>query len=290
MNTAIVWFRRDLRITDNTALRAAVERAATIVPVFVLSTWKGNHRWTGANRQQFLCGCLSSLAQNLAAVGGRLVIRSGKAVEELAKLALETGARAIFFNRDPDPFGRRVEADLAAFGQQAGIDVVGCKDATIHDRDEVLTSSSEPFRVFTPYVRAWAKAGTVEAKGRIRRLKTPDGLASLPLPTLETWGLKPEADVLKAGEKAARSRMKRFLDRGLADYGTSRNALDQELTSRLSQDLRFGLLSIRELLGKCQECASGLPAAGKESAEKFISELIWREFYFEHSLAFPRGA
>ena len=92
MNTAIVWFRRDLRITDNTALQAAVERAATIVPVFVLSTWKGNHRWTGANRQQFLCGCLSSLAQNLAAVGGRLVIRSGKSVEELAKLALETGA------------------------------------------------------------------------------------------------------------------------------------------------------------------------------------------------------
>ena len=139
------------------------------MPVFVLSTSKGKHRWTGANRQQFLCGCLSSLAQNLGAVGGRLVIRSGKAVEELAKLALETRARAIFFNRDPDPFGRWVEAELIAFGQQAGIEIVGSKDATIREGNEVLTSSGEPFRVdaaaYFRILNPWTQSARIDPDG-----------------------------------------------------------------------------------------------------------------------------
>lgn len=287
MNTALVWFRRDLRITDNTALAAAADHAASVVPAYVLSAWHGDHRWTGANRQKFLCGCLSSLAQNLTATGARLVVRKGRAVEELARLVEETRANAIFFNRDPDPFGRRSEDELAAFGEKAGIKIVGCKDATIHERDEVLTSAGEPFRVFTPYVRAWAKVGKAKAKGRIRVLRTPNGISSLPLPTLETWGLKPEAEVLEPGEKAARARMKWFLEHGLADYATGRDSLAGELTSRLSQDLRFGLLSIRELVEKCHERESELSASGKRSANKFMSELVWREFYISILWHFP---
>jgi deoxyribodipyrimidine photo-lyase len=135
-----------------------------------------------------------------------------KAVEELARLVEETHANAIFFNRDLDPFGRRTEDELEAFGEKAGIKIVGCKDATIHERDEVLTSAGEPFRVFTPYARAWAKVEKAKARGRIGVLRTPNRLSSLPLPTLETWGLKPEAEVLAPGEKAARARMKWFLD------------------------------------------------------------------------------
>jgi deoxyribodipyrimidine photo-lyase len=77
-----------------------VRGAGEVVPVYVLSDWSGSHRWTGANRQQFLCGCLSSLAQNLAAIGGHLVIRQGSALQELAKLVKEIGAQAVFFNRE----------------------------------------------------------------------------------------------------------------------------------------------------------------------------------------------
>ncbi|NBR49569.1 hypothetical protein EBU02_12140 [bacterium] len=87
----------------------------------ILSDWKKNHRWTGANRQHFLCGCLSSLAGVLAEIGGRLVIRQGDAVAELEKLALETRAEAIFFNRDPDPYGRGVEERLEKMGARIGI-------------------------------------------------------------------------------------------------------------------------------------------------------------------------
>ena len=287
MKTAIVWFRRDLRVTDNTALETAAAQASKVIPVYVLSNWGGSHRWTGANRQQFLCGCLAFLDQNLRAIGVPLVIRRGSAVEELQKLVQETRAQAVFFNRDPDPFGRRIEVELAALGRETGLEIVGCKDVSIHERDEVLTSSGEPFRVFTPYARAWAKLARASANRRVRNLKSAGSIFSLPLPTLETWGLKPEADVLEAGEKAARARMKTFLESGLATYGMGRNALAGTVTSRLSQDLRFGLLSIRELLQKCQEREADFPASGRKSAQKFISELIWREFYLSILWHFP---
>ncbi|MEQ1853555.1 MAG: deoxyribodipyrimidine photo-lyase, partial [Chthoniobacteraceae bacterium] len=109
MTTAIHWFRRDLRLSDNTALNAALAAHDSVVPVYVVSDWKRRHHWCGAPRQEFLCGCLASLHRNLEAKGGRLVIRSGPADVALEKLVRETGASAIFFNRDPDPFGREME-------------------------------------------------------------------------------------------------------------------------------------------------------------------------------------
>ena len=187
-------------------------------------------------------------------------------LDELQKLVRETRAQAVFFNRDPDPFGRRIEDELtASLAGNWGLEIVGCKDVSIHERDEVLTSSGEPFRVFTPYARAWTKLAKARANGRVRKLKST-GSDFLPaLPTLETWGLKPEADVLEAGEKAARTRMKSFLESGLAELRDGSKRSGRAVTSRLSQDLRFGLMSIRELFEKCQERESELPASGGKS-------------------------
>ena len=105
MQTAIHWFRRDLRLTDNTALAAAAKSAQQVVPAYILSSWKKNHRWTGPNRQLFLCGCLASLDANLRSIGSRLILREGDPVAALEQLAAETRAEAIFYNRDPDPHG-----------------------------------------------------------------------------------------------------------------------------------------------------------------------------------------
>src|SRR4051812_49002194 len=112
MSIALHWFRRDLRLTDNTALSAAVSAHDQIVPIYLVSTWKKEHRWTGPPRQEFLCGCLASLAKNLEAKGGRLIIRQGAAEQVLPMLARELGAEAIYFNRDPDPYGREMETKL----------------------------------------------------------------------------------------------------------------------------------------------------------------------------------
>jgi deoxyribodipyrimidine photo-lyase len=127
MPTALHWFRRDLRLTDNTALSTAVATYDHVIPVYIVIEWKTEHRWTGAPRQEFLCGSLASLARNLEAKGGRLIIRRGRAEEALEKLARETGANAIFFNRDPDPFGRATEERVAKMGAQNGLAIHACK-------------------------------------------------------------------------------------------------------------------------------------------------------------------
>lgn len=274
-------------MTDNTALAAAVSRFDAVIPVYVLSRWKDAHRWTGPNRQEFLCGSLHSLDQNLRAVGGRLILREGEAVSELGALIRETGAGALFFNRDPDPFGRQVEEKLAAMGRELGIEVVACKDVCIHEREEVLNGSGEPFRVFTPYSKAWAKVPRPAVGGRPRPITVPPSLESLPLPDPSRWGLASAGEIVEPGEKAARERLKRFLSGGLARYGADRNLPAGQTTSRLSQDLRYGLLSIREVFSRCEAAGEALPASGRGSAQKFLSELIWREFYMQILWFFP---
>jgi deoxyribodipyrimidine photo-lyase len=288
MNSVLHWFRRDLRLTDNNALSAASREARSVIPVYVLSDWKREHRWTGANRQQFLCGCLASLDKNLQTIGGRLVVRKGDPVAELEKLVAETKAEAIFFNRDPDPHGREVERRLKVMAAKRGIQVRDFKDVCVHERDEVLNGSGEPFRVFTPYSKAWQKVPRPPLSPRPGRLATPLGISSLSLPSLETWNLSgPAQQIPEPGERAARQRLNGFLSEGLAGYGDSRNFLSSNFTSRLSQDLRFGLLSIREIFQAVEERADGLSARGRDSAAKFSSELIWREFYMQILWHFP---
>ena len=288
MRKTIYWFRRDLRITDNTALSAASRQAEHVVPVYVLGEWKLNHRWTGANRQHFLCGCLAALENDLRTIGGRLVLRQGDPVAELEKLTVETGAEAIFFNRDPDPHGRETEGRLAAMAAGRGIRLVDFKDVCVHERDEVLTAKGEPFRVFTPYAKAWRKASLPSPSPRPKNLATPLEIALLPLPSLKTWGLDGAArEIPEPGEQAARRRLMRFLSSGLAGYGDARDFPSENSTSRLSQDLRFGLVSIREIFSAVEKRAREFPAAVRDSAEKFSGELIWREFYMQVLWHYP---
>lgn len=288
MQTAIHWFRRDLRLTDNTALAAAAKSAKTVVPAYILSDWKKSHRWTGPNRQQFLCGSLASLDANLRAIGSRLILREGDAVAALEKLAAETRAEAIFFNRDPDPFGQATEARLAGAAKRLGIAIHAHQDIALHERDEVLTGSGDNFRVFTPYFRAWQKLPKPAATGAIKNLATPAEPASLPLPDNSRWQIPSgAAGVLEPGEKAARARMRDFIASRLATYGSERDIPSGLHTSRLSQDLRFGLVSIRELHQACLAQADSLDAGGRGSAVKYIAELAWREFYMQILWKFP---
>ncbi len=281
MSTALHWFRRDLRLTDNTALAAARAAHEQVVPVYVVSEWKAEHRWTGAPRQEFLCGCLASLARNLETKGGRLIIRRGNAAEELLKLAREAGAEAIYFNRDPDPFGRAMERKLTAAAEKNGLAVHALQDVAIHERDEVLTGGGTPFRVFTPYSKAWLKLEKPKPGPAIAKLSTPPSIPSDPLPSLATWGLTSDAKIIEPGEAAARKRLAHFLDGPILEYAVRRDLPAEGATSRLSQDLRYGTLSIREIYAQSDTAADGTTAARRRNAQTFINELIWREFYMQ---------
>src|ERR1700740_98656 len=273
MKRIIHWFRRDLRISDNKSLYAAWRDSDEVIPVYILSSWKRSHPWTGANRQEFLCGCLTSLAKNLEEIGGRLILRSGSPVKELIRLAEETQADAIYFNEDYAPYDRDVEEQIQKAARAKGIRVQRFKDTMILAPTEVISQSGQPFRVFTAYARGWHGQKKPVPLPKVSRITTPSGLDSLVMPALAHWGLRSEAKILAGGEKAADDRLKAFLKLRIYDYANRRNDLSWDGNSRLSQDLRFGTISPREIYASCKKAADECNAAQRHGFKVFSTDL-----------------
>lgn len=287
--SVIHWFRRDLRIADNTALWHAAKPKLPVVPVYILGDWRGTHHWTGPNRQHFLCGSLESLAKNLETLGGRLIIRQGKALEELRKLILESRAIAIHFNADPDPYGKSVEQAVQAMCSELGIECHAHSDVALHAPDEVLTQSDLPYRVYTPYSRNWLNLPKPSPLTKPGALQTPGGLKSLPLPTVEVWGWEiPSAQIVDPGERAARGRLKTAISGKIQNYAAQRDFPAADGTSRISQDLRHGLVSIRTVYAESMKARAAASVPERAGIDVFIKELAWREFYFAILHHFPK--
>ncbi len=276
---SIYWVRRDLRVSDNEALKTAADYGP-VIPVYFLSSWKEDHRWTGPKRQHFLCHCLASFAGNLKALGGRLIIRHGDPVDGLRKLVGESGADAIHYQADPDPFGKQQEAAVARLCEELGIEFIRHYEVSIHEPHEVETQSGDPYRVYTPFSKNWLNLFKSKPAPKPKQVHTPEAIASEPLPTLKHWGLKePDADLLEAGERAARKRLKDALTKVVASYSDRRDIPSVAGTSRLSQDLRFGLLSARSIHAAAQEAHDSTSGAAQKGIFTFIKEIAWREFY-----------
>lgn len=286
--TGIHWYRRDLRVADNRLLRAAADCCEEVCPVYLTSCWRVRHNWTGPNRQRFLSESLASLASNLEAMGGRLLFRKGPAVAALERLIRETGATILYFQRDPDPYGREAERAVETMCHKLGVAVHAVWDATLHEPESILTGGGNPYRVFTPYWRNWAAQPKALPLATVRVLRSPAGLASDPPPTLATWELPDSgARILPGGEAAARKRLQTAIRERLATYQQTRDLPAIDGTSRLSQDLRFGLLSARTIYHKVAAAMESAPAAARESLSGFIRELAWREFYIAILHHFP---
>lgn len=280
-STAIHWFRRDLRLSDNPALHHAAREAEKLVPVYIQSDWTGAHHWTGPMRQAFLCGCLESLDRNIEHAGGILHFRRGDPLEELRKLVDESRAEAIYLNRDPDPHGRATELRVREFCREKGIEFRDFQDAVLHEPDEVLTGSGKPYRVYTPYSRTWFDA---EKPGVMETVRTIHSLTTLrkgSRPRLSDWGLEFGGDLLREpGEKAARRRLRRAVDEVIGDYAEKRNDPAADATSHLGADLRYGTLSVREVFHRSEEArVESRSAPQRQSIHDFQKQLAWREFF-----------
>ncbi len=285
---AILWLRRDLRITDHLALASAARQRTPVIPVYVVSTWRDNHAWTGDKRQHFLCECLASLAHSLEQLGGRLIIRRGDPVAEIETLASETGAASVHFTLDPDPFGRSTETRLRESCRRLKLECHGHHDTTLHQPDEILNQSGRPYRVFTPYLKNWLSRPKAPPLKAPREIHTPAGIHSLPLPTLASWDLPPlHATLPAAGEKAAKARLRNACSKLIQHYDARRDFPGLDATTRISQDLRFGLLSIRTVYQTAMRARQSASPAAAASIDTFISELAWREFYFAILHHFP---
>jgi deoxyribodipyrimidine photo-lyase len=266
------WFRRDLRLHDNTALAHAAAEGERLVPVFVLDDAILARRDTGAARVRFLLGCLRALAEALADAGSRLVVRRGDPVVEIVAVARAAGAAAVHWNKDYEPYARGRDARVAEALAGAGIEAHGWKDQVLFEEREILTSSGRPFTVFTPYARVWRerKAAPPLARARLPPLPTAD-LADVALPDAAALGFASDADVPEPGEAAANRRLRAFVKDRLASYADARNFPGSAGTSGLSPDLKLGTVSIRTV-------HAATTGRGK-GARVFTTELAWRDFY-----------
>ncbi|HVW30189.1 MAG TPA: deoxyribodipyrimidine photo-lyase [Polyangiaceae bacterium] len=276
----LVWFRgKDLRLSDNAAL-AEASRDAQVIPLFVA----GPELTHGAHRAQFLVLSAEALARNLEALGTRLVVARGDAASVVPGRAERWNVDRVVALRRTEPWARD-EAEKVRKALRAPLTLLDGE--TLLPPETVRTDRGTPYAVFTPFSRAFREL----ASGVGDALPAPKRLPSLPvevrrdgepLPTLRELGIERANGILAAGERAARERMKAYLRSRAARYHDTRDRLDLDGTSRLSADLRAGLVSIRAVWHAAHRALAGAPQA----LDAFTKELIWREF--AHALLWDR--
>jgi deoxyribodipyrimidine photo-lyase len=292
MTTAIWWIRRDLRLTDNQALAAALEQADRIVPTFILHPNLRNSDYVGPKRLAFLWGGLRRLEADLQAAGSRLILRRGEPREELGKLLSESGASTIFAEEDVSPYARRRDSGVA---ESLPLQLLG--GLTVHPPEAVLKADGTPYTVYTPFSKAW-KALPRPSSHQIlpapASIPTPNSdLPSHPIPTEPTL---PSGVPFIPGEAEAQRRLAAFTEGSeppLFRYAGERNRMDLAGTSGLSPYFRFGMLSARRAAVAARRAIEQAPTAdARKGAETWLNELIWREFYLAILYHFPqvRGA
>jgi deoxyribodipyrimidine photo-lyase len=280
--TIVVWFRRDLRLHDHPALAAALRDGARVVPLFVFDEGLLRGRWPAPNRVWFMREAVGSLAADLEERGARLCLRLGRPEGVVPAFAEEVGASAVYVSRDYGPYGRARDSRVARALEQRDIRFAAKRGTLIHEPEEVETGDDRPFTVFSPYRRRWEALPVREALPVPGRIPVPDALMVGRMPSLATLGCDgPTArDIPEPGERAARARLDAWVRGGLAEYDERRDLLADDGTSRLSQDLHWGLLSPVEVLAR-----AGGDGAG---AATFRSELCWRDFYHQVLWHTPR--
>jgi len=281
---ALLWLRRDLRVSDHPALAAARDAADSLVPVFCLdpALLDGRHR-SGA-RTQFLLECLHDLDGSLRKLDSRLAIRQGPPQRELPALARELGAREVHVTADVGPYARRRDRAVRDALREVDCELVFHPGLfAVDDPAAIRTGQGRPYTVFTPYHRAWSQAPRRELIGNSRALPAPPSkLRAGRIPSLDALGLEQDVSHPAAGgEHAGRELLSSFLSDRVAGYRDLHDTLADTGTSRLSPYLHFGCLSVREIEER-------LPDGG--GAGEFHRQLCWREFYAQVLRSFPHNA
>lgn len=280
------WFRKDLRLDDNPALAAAASDAdGNVVTVYLSEPAVLGRPDHAAVRFQFVLDSLAALGRDVADVGGRLLLRHGDADVAIPALAREVGADAVSWNAEYEPALRerdaRVRRELAA----AGIAVREHHDRFLVAPGAVRTGAGTPYTVFTPFRKACAAHAVLAPLPRVTRLAGATMPSRRPA-TLAELGHCLDVPAWPAGSAAARRALDRFLAEALTDYKSARDLLAAPGTSRLSHHLRFGTLSARQAyhatvsaMMDASGAGGGTGAERTASAEHFISELRWRDFF-----------
>jgi deoxyribodipyrimidine photo-lyase len=281
MRTAIWWIRRDIRLSDNQALAAALSQAEVVIPVFILDPMLLTSPQASHNRESFLFDGLRLLDSGLRQRGSTLIVRKGEPLEVLHQLYRETGAGCIFAQADVSPYSQQRDGRV-----MSELPLTLTPGVTVHPPGMLLKPDGAPYTVFTAFSRKWH---SLPLTGR--PIPAPEWLASPPqLASLSVPDLPKSASlgIFKAGEPDALKRLEAFVDSDIYHYGDSRDRMDLDGTSGLSPYFKFGMLSARQAVWAAQEAgARALDTTSREGVESWLNELIWREFYATILYFFP---
>lgn len=303
MTATLVWLREDLRLADNPALQAAVERGGPVVFAFVLDEESPGIRPLGAASKWWLYHSLSSLTASIAELGSVLVLRRGAAETVLPQLVAELGAQlgvdAVFWNRRYGLAEREMDARLKSSLRADGVTVQSFQGSLLYEPWTVQTGSGKPYSVFTPFYRACltrltprndlpvpAELGVAFAAGlgdspvdsaasaAVPGFTTPT-LAAVPSDSLDDWHLLPTSpdwasglrERWQPGEVGAHARLTEFLDTRLDDYQTGRDLPAQEATSELSPHLRWGEISPFQVWHRVDEARQQYPGGQSQGVQ-----------------------
>lgn len=299
-----MWFRADLRVSDNAAIwhaaaEAAEEGGAVVACVVICSEQWREHDWAGI-KVDFILRNLRELQDELAKLNIPLLIRSAPRFAEcpalLAELAVEHGCRAIFFNREYEINERRRDEAVAAECKKLGISCRGFTDQTLTEPGDVRTANGTGgyFTVFTPFrnalYRVLQERGGVEVWPKVKK-QAETGIVSGPIPERVEGFVSHVRDaetIWPAGEKHAQKRLNVFVDQRISDYKKCRDFPAMDATSALSPYLCVGAISVRQCVSAAKEANNGKLDGGKDGPACWISELAWREFYKHILVGFPR--
>ncbi|WP_181768678.1 cryptochrome/photolyase family protein [Streptomyces albidus (ex Kaewkla and Franco 2022)] len=283
MTVSVALFTADLRLHDNPVLRAALDSADEVVPLFVLDSGVRAAGFDAPNRRAFLADCLADLDAELRERGGRLVVRSGDVTEETRALASECDAQQVHVAGDVSGYAQRREDSLRRGLAEDG------RELRVHDAvvtalppGAVTPQGRDHFAVFTPYWRRWAAEALRPVLGAPRVVRVPEGVSSAALPDRsKVAGVSP--GLAAGGESEGRARFSAWRGRPMKAYAEQHDDLYGDATSRLSPHLHFGTLSPVELVHKARQTEG-------EGPDAFVRQLAWRDFHHQVLAARPRAS
>jgi deoxyribodipyrimidine photo-lyase len=266
MTISIFWFRRDLRIEDNTGLSNALKNNSRVLPIFIFDNNILKELPDDDPRVQFIHASLNSINQQFKEFGSGIRTFHGDPLEIFQSLTNEFEIDAVYFNKDYEPYSRKRDESIYHFLNSKNIAVFGYKDQVIFERNDILKKDGKPYTVYTPYKNRWLERFSNE-------------------------GLPPSAEVNRSnlikhnyhfhslneiGFKKSDITVRNFELDDLSSYAKTRDLPSADNTSYLSPHLRFGTVSIRSIVEKV-----------KDSYPVFLSELIWREFFMQILFHYP---
>lgn len=269
MKINIFWFRRDLRLADNKGLFEALKSANPVIPLFIFDTDILSGLEADDPRINFIHEQLAEINQQLKARGTSLLVRHGKPEEVWESIAGEFKIGEVFCNHDYEPYAIQRDSAVREFLSSQGIRFHTFKDQVIFEKGEVVKADHKPYTVFTPYKNKWLEEFSQQkdtlpfaSEKHFHNFKKSD----FPFPDLAEIGFKKSAISVKPFDLSH-----------IKSYEKHRDFPGLDNTSYLSPHLRFGTVSIREMVGMASK-----------TSDVFLSELIWREFFMQILFHFPQ--